>query len=68
MKKAVALFAAGAAVAFTAWRRRSGNRAHADLYFDDGSMVSLAPGDDDADRLLAVADDLVAAARGSPSR
>jgi hypothetical protein len=55
--------AAGAAAAFAAWRRRSERQAHADLYFDDGSMVSLSAEDDDADRMLAIAEDLVAAAR-----
>lgn len=66
MNRAVAwAAAAGAAAAFSVWRRRSGRRAHADLYFDDGSMVSLASGDAEADRMLAIAEDLVAAARGA---
>ena len=68
MNRAVAsAAAAGAALAFAAWRRRSAGRARADLYFGDGSMVSLAAGDEDADRLVAVARDLVGAAHGAPA-
>jgi len=51
----------GAAV----WRRRGRRRAeHVDLYFADGSMVSLAQGSLEADRLLPLAHDVLAAARG----
>jgi hypothetical protein len=45
------------------YRRRSArNRTRIDLYFDDGSMLSLAAGSPDADRLLPVARDLLAQA------
>ena len=38
------------------YRRRSArNRTRVDLYFDDGSMLSLAAGSPDADRLLPIA-------------
>ena len=46
------------------YRRRSvRNRQRVDVYFDDGSMVSLAAGSPDADRLMPHADDVLAAAR-----
>jgi hypothetical protein len=41
-----------------AWRRD-----HVDVYFDDGSMVSFAEGSQEADTLLPVARDVLAAAR-----
>jgi hypothetical protein len=42
------------------YRRRSArNRTRVDLYFDDGSMLSLASGSPDADRLLPIARDLL---------
>jgi hypothetical protein len=45
------------------YRRRSArNRTRVDLYFDDGSMLSLAAGSPDADRLLPIAHDLLAEA------
>lgn len=47
------LFAAGGAVLL---RRRTISRAeHVDLYYDDGSMISLENGTPDAQRMLAVA-------------
>jgi hypothetical protein len=38
-------------------------REHIDVYFDDGSMVSFADGSPEADKLLPVAGDVLAAAR-----
>jgi hypothetical protein len=38
-------------------------RDHVDVYFDDGSMVSFAEGSQEADTLLPVARDVLAAAR-----
>jgi hypothetical protein len=56
-----ALAAAGAAVAW--WRARGGVRERADLYFEDGSMVSFRDGDEEAGELLALAREVLAAAR-----
>ena len=39
-------------------------REHVDVYFADGSMVSLEPGSADGDRLLPLARRAIAAARG----
>jgi hypothetical protein len=39
-------------------------REHVDVYFADGSMVSLEPGSADGDRLLPLARRALAAARG----
>jgi hypothetical protein len=36
-------------------RRTERNRTRVDLYFEDGSMVSLAAGSPDADRVLPLA-------------
>jgi hypothetical protein len=47
------------------WRRRSRRHDHVDLYYADGSMVSLEQGSPDADTLLPLAHDVVAAARTS---
>ena len=44
------------------YRRRSArNRTRVDLYFDDGSMVSLSAGSPDADAMLPVAERLLRA-------
>jgi len=57
-------FATGVAVG-TVLYRRSGRarRERVDLYFDDGSMVSLGDGTPGADRLLPVARQALSAAR-----
>ena len=56
--------ASGALAGTAAYRRWfGGSRERLDVYFDDGSMVSLVEGAPDADRLLPVARDLLAAAR-----
>ncbi|TML85837.1 MAG: hypothetical protein E6G08_13170 [Actinobacteria bacterium] len=57
-------FATGVAVG-TVLYRRSGRarRERVDLYFDDGSMVSLGDGTPGAERLLPVARQALSAAR-----
>jgi hypothetical protein len=45
-------------------RRTARNRTRVDLYFEDGSMVSLAVGTPDAERILPLADEALVAARG----
>jgi hypothetical protein len=51
--------------AVTAFIRRGTNRTreHVDLYFGDGSMVSLSNGSADAQRLLPIARELLRTAR-----
>ena len=44
-------------------RRAARRRERADLYFDDGSMVSLVEGTAEAERLLPLARDVLQAAR-----
>jgi hypothetical protein len=43
-------------------RRAAQHRERADLYFDDGSMISLVEGSADAERLLPLARDVLRAA------
>ena len=61
-----ALAVAAAAVgASKLWRRRAkASTDRVDLYYEDGSMMSLTDGSDDAGRLLAAARRLLADARG----
>ncbi len=42
-------------------RKRERNASRADLYFEDGSMLSLAQGAPEADRLLPLAAEALAA-------
>jgi hypothetical protein len=44
-------------------RRASRRRERVDLYFEDGSMVSLAEGSPEAERLLPLARDVLSAVR-----
>jgi hypothetical protein len=44
-------------------RRQGGGRERADLYFEDGSMLSLTNGAPGADRLLPLARDVIRNAR-----
>ncbi len=61
--RALAL-ALGSAVGAAALRRlRAGQAARVDLYFADGSMVSLEEGAPQADRLVPLAREVLAAAR-----
>ena len=57
MRKARWAFVTAAAVAAAAYVRRSreGSRERAELYFDDGSMVSLAAGSREGERLVLLA-------------
>jgi hypothetical protein len=44
-------------------RRRSVRRERVDLYYDDGSMVSLSNGSPDAERLLPLAREILRKSR-----
>jgi hypothetical protein len=46
-------------------RRRSADRERADLYFEDGSMLSLTDGSPGAERLLPLARQLIGHVRAS---
>ena len=60
----VVVVALGAALAAVAFRRRAERRRErVDLYYEDGSMVSLPEGSADADRLLPLAREILQAAR-----
>jgi hypothetical protein len=64
VRRFLALGVAGAAAGIALWRSWSAGPAErVDLYFEDGSMVSLTPAAEDAERLLALARDVLAAAR-----
>jgi hypothetical protein len=58
------LIAGGSFGASLFYRRRAARRrARVDLYYEDGSMVSLPEGSPGAERLLPIAHDLLHAAR-----
>ena len=66
MRRSAATFLglAGGVLAGAAFIRRRGVRQErVDLYYEDGSMVSLAEGSPDAGRLLPLARDVLAASR-----
>ena len=46
-------------------RRQSAHRERADLYFEDGSMLSLTNGSPGADRLLPLAREILGKTRGT---
>ena len=46
-------------------RKRERNTSRADLYFEDGSMLSLSDGSPGADRLLPLARSIIGRARTS---
>jgi hypothetical protein len=46
-------------------RRRAVNAERADLYFEDGSMLSLSNGSPGADRLIPLARQVIGQTRGS---
>jgi hypothetical protein len=46
-------------------RRQTADRERADLYFEDGSMLSLTDGSPGADRLLPLARRIIGEARSS---
>jgi hypothetical protein len=63
---AAALGVVGGMLAGAAFiRRQSGNRERAELYFEDGSMLSLTNGSPGADRLLPLAREIIRSARGT---
>ena len=58
------LLAAGSAVGTVLYRRRAARRRESvQLYFGDGSMISLTEGSPEAERLLSPARELLATAR-----
>ncbi len=58
------LLAAGSVAGSLLFRRRAARRRErVDLYYEDGSMVSLQEGSPGAERLLPIARDVLAAAR-----
>jgi hypothetical protein len=59
------LLVVGAVAGGLLWRRRAARRERVDLYFADGSMVSLERGSLDADRVLPLAHGVLQAARES---
>ena len=54
----------GSAAGAVFLRRRAQSRDRVELYFDDGSLVTVGQGEPEAERLLAPARELLAAARG----
>jgi hypothetical protein len=63
-RRALALGAAvGSAAGAVLLRRRARSRDRLELYFDDGSLVTLAHGTPEAEPLLLHARELLAAAR-----
>jgi hypothetical protein len=66
-RSAVGILAAGAALAGAivfVRTKTSVEREHVDVYYADGSMISLERGASDGDRLLPLARRAIAAARG----
>jgi len=62
MRRSVAalLGVAGGMLAGAAFiRRRSAHRERVDLYYEDGSMISLSNGSPDAERLLPLAREIL---------
>ena len=55
--------ALGSAAGVVLLRRRTARRERIELYFEDGSLVALTQGSDDAEPLLVHARELLAAAR-----
>ena len=59
-----ALLAAGSLAGSVLYRRRAARqRERVDVYAEDGSMASIADGSPEAERLLALARELMAVAR-----
>jgi len=57
-------FASGIVAGSVVYRRSfAKQREHVDVYFDDGSMVSFVDGSPEAEKLLPVAGNVLAAAR-----
>ena len=64
----LALILAAYAASVYVRRRSARRRERVDLYFGDGSMVSIPEGSPGADRLLGAAHDVLAAARSASNR
>jgi hypothetical protein len=65
---AVAGFVIGVIAAGTAYERRLANRRdQLDVYFDDGSFVTYAEGSTEADMLLPLARQVLAAVHETPA-
>lgn len=62
-KVALALVAAAGAVVL--WKRRQQGRERVDLYYEDGSMVSLDAASAESQRILPLAADAIRVARGA---
>ncbi|TMM26700.1 MAG: hypothetical protein E6F97_00960 [Actinobacteria bacterium] len=60
----VVVAAGSAAGAIALGRRAARRRERVELYFGDGSLMTLSAGSPEAERLLAQARELLAAARG----
>jgi hypothetical protein len=56
---AILVVAAGALAVVAFFRRRGGRRERADLYFEDGSMLSLATGSPGGDRMIPLAREII---------
>jgi len=62
---AIVGIATGMLVGAAFFRRRAVNAERADLYFEDGSMLSLSNGSPGADRLIPLARQIIGQARTS---
>jgi hypothetical protein len=61
---AMALGVAGGVLGAAAFvRRRSATRERVDLYYEDGSMLSLSNGSPDADQLIPLAREILRSSR-----
>jgi hypothetical protein len=61
---AMALGVAGGALGAAAFvRRRSATRERVDVYYEDGSMLSLSNGSPDADQLIPLAREILRTSR-----
>jgi hypothetical protein len=66
MRRSVAMFlgTVGGMVAASAFvRRRGALREHVDVYYDDGSMLSLTNGSADAEQLIPLAREILRTTR-----
>lgn len=62
-RRSALVLVAAAAGAVALLRRRRATAARIDVYYEDGSVISLERGTPQADRMLALAADALAAAR-----
>jgi hypothetical protein len=64
-RRSVLVALAAAAGALAVLRRRAGAGLRVDVFYEDGSMVSLEPGAPQAERMASVAREAIAAARAA---